>query len=165
MSSQLGCNQKMAKKMAILRRSQSGFKADLWHSTKVAVVGLFVMMAVVFGPPYLQDREAALLPVVRPVTITSIRNVADGVMISAQSEKLRKCNWRQTNFYLGSRKGLNVIITTSPHQDPPRINEVGYLEWGNIFLPGITKESVGMTFADAYHECHWLYLSRSNFWN
>lgn len=151
--------------MTRIRREQTGLAADTWHSLRVGVVVLAALMAALFGPQYLQDREARFLPVVLPVTILSVQAVPGGVQIAATTEKLRDCNWRQTIFYLGRRDGANVLLTTAPHRDPPRVNGPGHLVWDNIFVPGIRPDQVDQTFADAFHQCHWLYDSRSNFWN
>jgi len=141
---------------------------DLWRGLKLAPFMFLLGLAFAFVPGLLHGFEARQYPVVTPVAIVGpIQEVNGGIMFSGEATKLRNCAWRETVWYFGDRNGANVVLTNSPHLDPPKINGVGRLHWDKIFLPNMTADKLPQTFADAYHSCYSFsnWLTRSAFYD
>ena len=124
-----------------------------------AGVGLLGFLIFAIAPAiwdeYIPMMETSIWPVVSPIVIDqdSIRDVEGGIEFSASAEKLRDCSWRRTEWRQGPRDGVNIPLESKPHRDPPKINTVGRLVWGRIFLP-IARDELPNTHANAYHNCY-----------
>jgi len=134
------------------------------------VLGLLILIGLSVMPPVTQRAfvaiETARFPVVGTAELHNFRDVPNGCEFAATAPKLRSCPWRQTLVYLGSRSGMNVLISSDPHKDKPTLRDVGVLEWETIFVP-VGCSELGRTFADAYHQCRTEggSMTRSKFWN
>ena len=95
-----------------------------------------------------------LFPVTTPLVVTHVSTVPGGLELAGHASKVRDCDWRKTVFHLGTRTGGSIILTERPHLDKPKVNGIGELSWGRIFVP-ISPSRLNETFADAYHQCGW----------
>lgn len=150
----------------IIRKDLAGTEEGERHVTRVALWFLAIL-ALVFGPFLLLPKlTGSIYPVMTGVQLIDPHELSGGTMTGAIGTKSRPhCNWRGTAWYLGERGGHNVLLTTDPHQDEPKIRRHGIQTWSRIFIPGVLPDQMNNTFADVTHVCPPGVTVISPFWN
>lgn len=108
--------------------------------------------------------EGYLFPVMSEATIE--RYLPDGdewTLIHGSFEKYRNCKFIGLEWSLKQGSGPSVIVPVE-FLSGTRARGAGEQEFGPWKLTVRPESIEGMTYAHAYHQCHWFWRTRTRFW-
>lgn len=128
---------------------------------RIWVLVLPLLLAVwIFSPA----AETRLMPVVTEATIVSAQDAGNGwTRLIVEAEKLRDCDWRKIEWFLGTR-GEGGPRVQAYFEDPPTIRGVGVLRWEGLMvrLPeGLIRSQ---SYGDVLHECYGPSIGMTRSW-
>lgn len=98
--------------------------------------------------------ETRIWPVITEATIISAAPAGDGwTRLGVEAEKLRVCDWRSVEWFLG-RRGTGGPKVQAYFADKPEIRGLGILRWDGLMVR--LPEDVIRThsYGDVLHECY-----------
>ena len=127
----------------------------------LCVVLVAVYVSIGFGP--LLERK--FFPMMVNGTILSAEEYDGKVTrLEFQAEKVRKCGWRTTDWFIGKYGGLSAYVP-SVHKSSPQIRDEGIHVWKNLWVALPEDVIRAKSFSITKHRCHPFWLSESLFYN
>jgi hypothetical protein len=128
---------------------------------KVVQFLLFVLMAMTgviafftLGPM----TETKFWPVYGKFRIVDMDDLQDGLRIVARFEKKRNCDPQGYGWYLGEFGIMKQVVTRSGDLVVHR--PIG-IQLGTFFIKDLTTKDVPYLYAEVYHHCHPLWITRT----
>ncbi len=131
-----------------------------WVSGPALTVGICLALTpAMFGiGPWLESR---LFPVVRETRISDTYDSDDGISFFVAFRKVRQCEFLGLVWY---EHGMRLVVDFEPYSDQaPRSRPTGEQFTGPWLVRGLQR--LKNSSAYAYHRCHPLWVTISNFYN
>ncbi|MBU2961972.1 hypothetical protein KO516_14370 [Citreicella sp. C3M06] len=108
--------------------------------------------------------ETRIWPVVTPAAIVATEDLGGGwSRVELEAEKLRDCDWRSVEWFLGAR-GANGPSVQAYFADPPQIRERGVLRWKDLRVRLPEHLLLTGSYGDVLHQCYGPALGKTRSW-
>lgn len=105
--------------------------------------------------------ETRFWPVVTEIDILRADDAGGGwSRLQVEADKLRDCDWRAVEWFVGHRGGRNSKVDAR-FDDPPEVRGVGRLHWDNLMVRLPVGTILDDSFGNVFHECYGENLGRT----